>query len=694
MTNTPTHLAERAAQLRQLLNHHRHQYYVLSDPLITDAEYDKLQNELKALEAAHPELITPDSPTQRTGSDLSEDFPKVPHPAPILSLDNAYNTTDLEAWETRNLKLLPEGTQLDYTLEPKLDGLTIVVTYTNGLLTTAATRGNGDVGDDVTANVRTINSVPLRIPIKPDAPPPPERLVVRGEILFLLKDFADLNQEKITAGENPFINPRNAASGTLKQKDSRITASRPLTAYFYDVIEGLGITWDKRMDMLSYLSELGFPLAPNIQHYPTLSQIEENIPNWEAQRDQLGYQIDGLVIKVNDMRFYRELGIVGKDPRGAIAYKYPAEQATTELKGVTVSVGRTGRLVPTAQLEPVFLSGVTVSNATLHNFDFVKEHDIRIGDRVVIKRSGEVIPYVIGPVPGSRTGDEDLILPPATCPFSDDPIVKKDDEGVDYYCPNPACPERIFRQIDFFVSKQALDIDGLGTQTVRVLLDEKLIQDEADIFYLKPEQLLPLERFGEKKVENLMNAINAAKQRPLPQIITALGIEGVGSTVANFLVNQYRSIDALMDATADQIEEIDGIGPILARNVSEWFHVERNRHVLKKMRDAGVRWEAEQRETASTSLEGLKFVITGTLPNLTRDEAKALIESHGGKVASSVSKKTDFLIAGESAGSKLENAQKINEKAKRAADKITILDEDGLHALIANPNQFISTETE
>ncbi|MEL6151814.1 MAG: NAD-dependent DNA ligase LigA, partial [Chloroflexota bacterium] len=461
MTDNTQSLTDRARNLRDQLHNHSYRYYVLSDPIITDGEYDALFNELKALEAEHPELATPDSPTQRTGNDLATGFEKVTHPAPILSLANAYNEDDLRAWEERNLKLLPEDTELAYTLEPKLDGLTIVLTYENGVLVQAATRGNGEVGDEVTPNVRTINSIPLRIPATPDGPAAPERLVVRGEILFLLPDFAKLNQEKIANGEDPFINPRNAASGTLKQKDSRITATRPLTAYFYDVVESSGDIWDKRSELLGYMRNLGFPMAPNIAVYPTLDEVIPNIPDWEKQRDSLAYEIDGLVIKIDDMRFYRELGIVGKDPRGAIAYKYPAQEATTALLDVSVSVGRTGRVVPSAILEPVFVAGVTISNATLHNYDFVREHDIRIGDRVVIKRSGDVIPYVIGPVPGSRSGEEIVITPPETCPFSRDPIVKKEDDAVDYYCPNPDCPERVYRQIVFFVSRGALDIDGL-----------------------------------------------------------------------------------------------------------------------------------------------------------------------------------------------------------------------------------------
>jgi DNA ligase (NAD+) len=673
MTLSLSEAESRATELRQQLHHHSYRYYVLSDPIITDAEYDALFNELKAIETEYPQLLTPDSPTQRAGNDLSEDFTKVQHPAPILSLANAYNEDDLREWEKRNRKLLSEGTTLSYTLEPKLDGLTIVVTYEDGVLVQAATRGNGETGDDVTANVRTINSIPLRIPATPEGPTPPARIVLRGEVLYHRSDFEKLNQQQIEHDEPPFINPRNAASGTLKQKDSRITAKRPLRAYFYDVIDVEGLSWDIRWDILGYMRDIGVPLAPNIQHYPTLDTLLPQIDVWEQRRDTLDYEIDGLVIKVNELPAYRELGIVGKDPRGAIAFKYPAEEATTALLDVTVSVGRTGRVVPTAQLEPVFVGGVTISNATLHNFDFVKEHDIRIGDRVIIKRSGDVIPYVIGPVPGSRTGEEIQIKPPERCPFCDTAIVKRDEGGVDYFCPNPDCPERVFRQIDFFVSRGALDIEGLGTQTVKVLLDEGLISDEGDIFTLRPEQLIPLERFGEKKVDNLMVSIDAAKQRPFEQILTAMGIIGVGETVAKLLASHLPSFDKLSEATEEQLAEIEGIGPVIAKNVVEWFSLAHNQRVLEKMREAGVRWEAEQSEQLSNALEGYKFVLTGTLPHLTRDEARELIESHGGKVTGSVSKKTSYLVAGEGAGSKLEKAGKLN---------VPVLSEEDLQQLI------------
>lgn len=664
--------AERAAWLREELHKHIYYYNVLSQPRITDAEYDALFNELKQIEAEQPELITPDSPTQRAGSDLSEEFEKVMHPAPILSLSNAFSSDDLLAWEERNLKLLTAGTQLDYTLEPKLDGLTIVITYENGVLTRAATRGDSYIGDDVTANVRTIRTVPLKIPQNPTSPhPAPERLVVRGEVLYLKQDFATLNQQQIAEGKPAFINARNAASGALKQKDSRVTASRPLTAFLYAVVDSRGITLDKQWDMLEYLREMGFVVAPESHHYPTLSHIIQQLPTWESNRDALDFEIDGVVIKVNDLRIASELGFVGKDPRGAIAYKFPAQEATTTLKDVQISVGRTGRVVPTAVLEPVFLSGVTVSNATLHNFDFVKKLDIRIGDRVVVKRSGEVIPYVIGPLSAERDGDEIPIIPPQQCPFSGDDLVQPDG-AVDYFCPNPRCPERVFRRIEWFVSRAALDIEGLGTQTVKTLLDTGLISDEADIFTLQRDALLKLEGFADKKVDNLLAAIDAARARPLAQFLTALGIDGVGSTVAALLAKAFGTIEALQAATVEQLDALEGIGEVLAQGIADWFADPYNRTLLDKMAAAGVSMQDEAKPQKSANLTGLTFVLTGTLPTLTRDQAAELIEAHGGKVTGSVSKKTSYVVVGDSPGSKADKARQLG---------VPILDEDGLRAL-------------
>ncbi|HEX2619179.1 MAG TPA: NAD-dependent DNA ligase LigA [Phototrophicaceae bacterium] len=665
--------ANRAAELRRLLNEHSYNYYIRSEPSIGDAGYDLLYRELVELETSYPELITSDSPTQRAGSDLSGDFPKVTHPAPILSLSNCFNDQDILTWEERNLKLLPAGTQLDYTLEPKLDGLTIVITYENGILTRAATRGNGYEGDDVTANVRTIRTVPLRIPVRDNVEyDSPERLVVRGEVMFLKHDFEALNQRQKDAGLPLYVNARNTASGTLKQKDSRITASRPLTAYLYAIVESVGVNLSKQWDMLEYLQAMGFHIPPGSQHYPTLSHIIPQLPAWESRRHQLDFEIDGLVIKTNDLRVARELGIVGKDPRGATAYKFPAQEATTRLIGVTHNVGRTGKLTPTAQLEPIFVGGVTVVNATLHNYDFAKNLDIRLGDAITVKRSGDVIPYVIGPLVGARTGEETPILPPERCPNCDTPIIQPEG-AVDYFCPNPQCPERIFRSIEFFVSRGAMDIEGMGPQTVKALIDRELIKDEADIFYLQPEPLLELDKFAQKKVENLLNSITRAKERPLSQLIASLGIDGVGGTVAELLATHFGSIDALLTADAGVIDDVEGIGPILAQNIVDWFADSYHRQMLEKLRATGVNMQMEKAAPTSDKLAGLTFVLTGALPTMSREEATDLIKAHGGKVSGSVSKKTSYVLVGDSPGSKAEKASSLG---------VRIIGEDDLKQLV------------
>ena len=651
-------LVQRAAELRDQLHFHIYRYHVLADPVISDAEYDLLYNELRAIEAEHPDLITPDSPTQRAGSDLSEDFPKVRHPAPILSLSNVYNMEEIQAWEDRNLRLLASGTKLDYTLEPKLDGLTVVLTYEKGVLVQGATRGNGEVGDVVTPNIRTIRSIPLRIPSNRDGRPAPDLLVVRGEVLYLKKDFERVNQRQIEQELPVFVNARNAASGTLKVKDSRITASRPLTGFFYSIVESMGITLDRQWDMLEYLREMGFLVGPGSAYYPTLSDIIQQIPTWESNRNQLDFEIDGVVIKVNDLRIARELGIVGKDPRGATAYKFPAQEATTRLLNVVVTVGRTGRIIPNARLEPVFVGGITVSNATLHNYDIVKALDIRLGDVVTVRRMGDVIPNVTSPIVGLRTGEETPIEPATHCPFCNTEIIHPDG-AVDYYCPNVYCPERVFRQVEFFVSRGAMDIDGMGGQTVKTLIEKGLIRDEADIFGLKAEPLLELEGFAEKKVNNLLASIESAKSRPLARVITALGIEGVGSTVSVGLANALGSIDALINASAEQLEEVENVGTILAQSIYDWFHDPYHLSVLEKLRQGGVNMQAEAREKVSAALEGLTFVLTGTLPTLSREQASELIEQNGGKVASSVSKKTSYVLMGDSPGSKAEKAAQL-----------------------------------
>jgi DNA ligase (NAD+) len=668
---TPAQRA-RADELRALLHEHSHRYYVLNAPVITDAEYDALYHELREIEESNPDLVTPDSPTQRAGSDLSEEFPKARHPASILSLGNAYSEGEVRAWDERNRKLLPAGTQLAYTLEPKLDGLTVVLTYERGVLVLGATRGNGEIGDVVTPNIRTVRSIPLRIPVRGHRPPP-ERLVVRGEVLFLKHDFERLNERQREAGDALYVNARNTASGTLKQKDSRITASRPLTAYVYSIVEARGIMLQSQWEMLDYLREMGFQIAPDSQRYPALSDVIQQIPTWEKRRNTLDYEIDGVVIKVDNLAAAAELGVVGKDPRGAIAYKFAAQEATTRLVELVVNVGRTGRVVPNAKLEPVFLGGVTVSSATLHNFALTTALDIRVGDVVVVKRAGDVIPNVVGPVVSARTGGEQPILPPTHCPFCATAIIQLEG-AVDYLCPNDRCPERVYRQIEFFVSRGAMDIEGMGGQTVKQLIEAGLITDEADIFFLQGEPLLGLEGFAEKKVTGVLASIESAKSRPLAVVLTALGMDGVGSTVAAALAAAFGSMDALEAATTEQLAQVEGIGGILAENIVAWFQNPYHRGILDKLRRAGVNMTADRQTPVSDSLAGLTFVLTGALPTLSRDDATTLIESHGGKVTGSVSKKTSYVVVGDSPGSKADKARDL---------KVPILDEAELRALAA-----------
>ena len=663
--------AERAAELRRELNEHSYRYYVLSDPVISDSQYDHLYHELRALEEANPDLITPDSPTQRAGYEPQGDLSKVTHPRPVLSLSNAFDTDDLLTWHERVTRLLPPSTPLEFVVEPKFDGLTVVLTYENGVLVQGATRGNGEVGDDVTANVRTVESIPLRIPVLEDGPPPPARLVVRGEVLFLKEAFEKLNQQQREADLPLYINARNTASGTLKQKDPRATAERDLSAFIYDILLVEGAAPRTQWESLAYLRDLGFPLTDEARLFNHIHDVADYATAFTVRRHDLPFDIDGLVIKVNDHLLREELGVVGKDPRGATAFKFPAEEVSTKLLGVEVTVGRTGILTPTAVLEPVFL-GVNVRNASLHNYDLIAEKDIRIGDTVLVKRSGDVIPYVIGVVAAARTGDEIPILPPEACPISGDPVIRPEGE-VAFYCSNPACPERVARNVIFFVSRGAMDIDGLGENGVRLLMEQGLLADEGDIFYLKADDLLALEGFAQKKVDNLLASIEAAKSRPLWRLITSLGIRGVGSTVAGVLATHFFTLDALAAATLDDLTTVDGIGPHTATAIVEWFAQPHSHELIEKFRAAGVNLQAEQREQASDKLAGLTFVLTGTLPTMSRDEASGLIESNGGSVKSSVSKKTDYVVAGEAAGSKLTKAQDLGVPILSEADLLNLV---------------------
>lgn len=668
---------ERALALRDELRYHLYRYHVLDAPIISDSEYDTLYQELLALETQHPDLITPDSPTQTAGAAPLDAFEKVAHPAPILSLMNAFNEEDLRGWRARIGRLLPESDlNLEYVVEPKLDGLTVVLTYRHGHFEQGATRGDGSVGENITTNLRTLRTLPKRIPVDPNAGiTPPEYLVVRGEVFFPLDKFEELNESRLLAGEAAYMNPRNTAAGSLRQLDPAKTAERPLRLYCYDLIvwEG-GTVPDTQWERLAFMRQLGFPVSPDNQFCEDLDEVEAAYQSWIGKRNLINYEVDGIVVKINDRLLADSLGFAGKDPRGAIAMKFPAQEKTTTLTGVVVNVGRTGLLAPNAELEPVEIGGVVVRNATLHNYDEIERKDIRIGDRVMVKRAGDVIPYIVGPIEDLRDGSERLIERPTHCPVCGEPAVQYPGE-VAIYCDNAACPAQLVRRVEYFVGRSALDIEGFGAQTGALLVDLGLLHDVADIYSLSRDELLQLEGFREKKVDNLLAGIAASKGQPPERLLTALGIRFVGNVVAGLLINALGSIDALAVATEIDLQGIEGVGPQTAASVVDWFGLERNQAILTKLRAAGLQFAAEPEsmsDRATQTLAGLTFVITGTLPTWSRDEATEFIQTHGGKATGSVSKNTDYLVAGEAAGSKLTKAQSLG---------VTVIDEGALRTL-------------
>lgn len=663
--------------LKDELHFHNYRYHVLNDPVISDYEFDQKLKRLRAIEADHPGWITPDSPSQRAGAEPLAEFVKVVHPAPILSLGNAFGESDLRDWQARIARLDSRVNSADFVVEPKLDGLTVVLHYHHGVFVQGATRGNGEVGEDVTENLRTIKALPLHIPISTEGPKAPDVLVVRGEALIFKADFEKLNERLERAGEKTYLNPRNTAAGSLRQLDSKVTAQRPLTLLVYAIVhhEG-GQIPSTQWRTLQYLRQLGFPVSPASTHCATLTEAIGICLNTDPL--SFPYEVDGMVIKLNDLELSGKLGVVGKDPRGAIAYKFPAEEVTTKLNNIGVNVGRTGVITPYAILEPVEISGVIVKQATLHNFDFIKEKDIRIGDRVLVKRAGEVIPYVIGPIVDLRTGTEQPYIPPKVCPSCGEPIVNPQGE-VAYYCVNSACPAQFVRNLENFVSRTGMDIVGLGISIVNQLVSAGLVKDIADLYHLEEKDLLTLEGFAHKKAQNLVNAIQASKQQSLSRLIVGLGIHGVGEVAAQVLAANYPNLDALSQATQAEIESIEGFGPNISDSVVEWFHNEENKVVLSKLKAIGV-WPISKKlvEPGKQPLQGLTFVITGTLPTLSRNEAKTLIEENGGKVTGSVSGNTNYLLLGEDPGSKLDQAHQRGVP--------TISEEDLKHLIVNKPS--------
>jgi DNA ligase (NAD+) len=665
---------QRAAELRRQLEHHNHRYYVLDDPEIDDDAYDALLDELRAIEADHPELRSPDSPTQRVGAPPLDRFERVEHAEPMLSLANARDEEELRAWETRirnHLKRLDiSAAEFSYTTEPKIDGLAISLTYEDGVLVRGATRGDGRIGEDVTRNLRTIGAIPLRIE---DAPP---LIEVRGEVYLPIADFKALNERRAEAGEPAFANPRNSAAGSIRQLDPALAAERPLSIWCYGLGATRGLDPPTHMEEVEWLAERGFKVNPDIEHHPGIDSVVERCRWWEERREELDYEIDGVVVKVDERALWRELGVVGREPRWAIAWKFAPTTATTKLRDVVWNVGRTGHLVPFAMLEPVQVGGVTVSTATLHNEEDLARKDVRVGDEVVVMRAGDVIPQVVAPLVQRRPKrGTRRVKPPVKCPACGTPVEKPDD-AVFSICPNRAgCPGQSFQHVKHFVSKGAMDIDGLGEKQAMRFLREGLIEDVADIYELSEEQLTGLEGFGEVSARNLLAAIDASRSRPFKRVLYALGLPGVGYVTAEALADHFGSIDALHAADPEQIEEVEGVGPVMAVQIAESLADERTWELVEKLRQKGLHLEQDPSERRATGgpLEGKTLVLTGTLPNLTRDEAAAAIKAAGGKVTNSVSKKTDYVVAGESPGSKLAKAEELG---------VEILDEATLRSLI------------
>jgi len=667
-------LREEYERLKREINFHNYRYHVLDSPLISDYEFDQMMARLREIEAAHPEWVTPDSPSQRSGGPPLERFNKVRHPRPILSLANAFTLEDVRAWYERLVRLDERVRRADYVVEPKIDGLTVVLHYHQGQFVLGATRGDGEVGEDITVNLRTVRALPLRIPVEVGAPHPPERLVVRGEAFITIKDFEELNRRLIEAGEKPYLNPRNTAAGSLRQLDPSLTASRPLTLLTYAIVDASGEVPGTQWETLQFLRELGFPVTKEAEYCANLDAVLEACSRWLEKRDTLPFEADGVVIKINDLRLQEALGVVGKDPRGMLAFKFPAREVSTILQDIEVSVGRTGVLTPTAVLEPVEIGGVIVKQATLHNFDYIAEKDIRIGDRVLVKRAGDVIPYVVGPIVEARTGKERIFEPPRICPACGQPVQHYEGE-VAWYCVNAACPAQIIRNVEHFVSRSAMDITGLGIKIVEQLVNKGLVRDVADLYYLKKADLLTLEGFADKKAENILRAIEASRNRPLARLINALGIHGVGEVMAATLASVYPDLEALSRATAEELQQIEGIGPNIAQSIVDWFARPTNRKVLEKLKAAGV-WPVERKETLTEQplpLSGLVFVVTGTLKRFSREEVKEFIQAHGGKVSESVSRNTNYLVVGENPGSKLERAKALN---------VPIISEEDLVAMV------------
>ena len=652
--SNPVNPAERVAQLHQVIEDHNYRYHVLGNPTISDPEFDLLYRELVELEEQHPDLISSDSPTQRVGAEPQERFRKVAHRAPMLSLANAFDEIELQAF-CRRVTTQLEIEKIRLVTELKIDGVAVSLTYEDGRLHHGATRGNGLEGEDVTSNLRTIRSLPLRLREGPH----PSTAEIRGEIYFPLSGFERVNRQRSEAGTAPFANPRNATAGALRQLDPAVTATRPLAFFAYSLGHTEGLEFPSQGEVLEQLVRWGFPVNPHHRSHAGIPSVIEYCQSWEERRDTIDYEVDGVVLKVDRLDLQQRLGAVSREPRWAIAYKFASQVAATRLLEIRINVGRTGALNPYAILEPVELGGVTIRTATLHNQEDIRKKDIRPGDRVLIKRAGDVIPQVVGPVDKDEEGRGAPYAYPGECPECGTPIVQGPDEAL-AYCRNGNCPAQRFESLKHFVSRAALDIRGLGPKTLRKLLELELVAGPADLYSLTAEQLSELEGFKEKSIENLLAGIDGSRQQPFPRVLFGLGIRHVGETAAALLAGEFREVERLMQASRERIMEIPGIGPEIARSVADYFGVEGNCEQVERLKTAGLQLKmAGDDRISANALEGKTLVVTGTLPSHSRREIFELITVNGGKVTSSVSKRTDFLVAGANAGSKLRRAREL-----------------------------------
>ena len=641
----------RINELIDLINYHNNRYYNEDSPEISDFEYDKLMKELIKLEEENPKLKRADSPSSRVGGKPLDKFNQVTHKIPMLSLSNAYSAQDLRDFDKRVRDSINEG--VEYVVEFKIDGLSVGLTYNNGIFEKGATRGNGIIGEDITQNLKTVKTIPLKVEDN-------EEIVVRGEVYISKENFETINKIQEEEGLQLFANPRNLAAGTLRQLDSKLTAKRPLDIFIFNLEYIENTELKTHSESLEYLNKLGFKVSPNYKVFSDMDEIIKHIDYWTVNRSNLPFEIDGMVIKVNNLSQREKMGYTAKSPRWAIAYKFPAEQKKTKLIDIIVEVGRTGTITPTAILEPVRLAGTTVSRATLHNEDYINEKDIRIGDTVIVQKAGDIIPQVVEVVKDERTGDEIIFKLPEKCPVCSEPTVRLEGEAA-VKCINISCPAQIRRGIIHFASRDAMNIEGLGESIVTLLLDNKIIKDIADLYYINKEDLINLERMGEKSASNLVNAIEKSKQNDLYRLINGLGIKYIGVKGAKVLAKNFKSLDEIINADMSELINLEEFGDIMANSVIQFFKEEKNIGVIKKLEDAGVNTKSIVSEDKGlvNIFEGMKIVLTGTLPTLKRNDAKEMIEARGGKATSSVSKSTTFVLAGEEAGSKLTKANEL-----------------------------------